>query len=461
MAIGTKNVRYYYWLFLEFIRKHNKLIFLSFLISVITAVSIVTIFPYISSTLTRHKKIIGIVGSYDAQSFEKLPDEILTKISSSLTSVNDKGVVLPLLATTWEHSKDEKTYTFSIRRNVLLNNGKLFNAHNVSFSFRDVVMKIVDDYTIQFQLAKPLAIFPLYLTKPVIIYPYIGVAGLYSVEKVKIKNNLIQEIMLSPNRKDVEPITYIFFSSEGEMITAYKRAKINEMSILNRTLANSFKQWENSIVTKNVSYDKILTLFYNTKNPLLGERDMRVAVENAIQYAEFSELGEMANSPIPPISWAYNSGLKKRETDIEFAQKTFKRLVSAGNTASQSAKFTLLTYYEYLDMADTISSNLRDAGLPIDVNFASYSTQPEFDFMLAYLTIPQDPDQYYYWHSTQSIAKLIGYKNLKVDKLLETGRSTYKIADRKTSYIDMQKTLSEDPPALFLFYPYSYTVKRK
>ncbi|MFH0772787.1 MAG: ABC transporter substrate-binding protein [bacterium] len=457
MAIGFKNLRYYYWLALEFVRKHNKLIFLSFLISVITAVSIVTISPYISSTLIRHKKIVGMVGTYNAQSFDKLPDEILTKISSSLTSVNEKGIVLPLLATTWEHSSDEKTYTFTIRRNVLLNNGRMFNAHNVSFSFQDVTQKVVDDYTLQFTLRQPLAIFPLYLTKPVIVYPYIGVAGLYSVEKVKVKNNNIQEVVLSPNRKDVEPITYVFFSTEGDMITAYKRAKINEMSITNRTLANAFLSWNNSTVSKNVNYDKLLTLFYNANNPLLKEKDFRNAVESSIVYENFKDIGELVSSPIPPISWAYNRSLKNRETDIEFAKKTFKRMI----TASDSAKFTFLTYYDYLDMADTISSNLKDAGLPIDVTFSSNSTQPEFDFMLAYLTIPQDPDQYYYWHSTQSLAKLIGYKNLKVDKLLETGRSTYKIADRKVSYIDMQKTLSDDPPALFLFYPYSYTVKRK
>jgi peptide/nickel transport system substrate-binding protein len=340
---------------------------------------------------------------------------------------------------------------------VLLNNGKVFTAHDVSFSFQDVSMKVIDDYTLRFTLRKPLAIFPLYLTKPIIVYPYVGVAGLYSVEKVKSKNDVIQEIILSPNRKDVEPITYVFFPSEGEMITAYKRAKINEMSIMNSTMARAFKGWNNSTVTKNVSYDKILTLFYNAKNPILAERDARVAVENAIQYDEFADLGEMATSPIPPISWAYNSNLKKRETDVEFAKKTFKRMI----TASDSARFTLLTYYDYLDMADTISSNLRDAGLPIDVSFSSNSTKPQFDLMLAYLTIPTDPDQYYYWHSTQNLAKLIGYKNLKVDSLIEKGRDTYKIAERRGYYLDMQKALSDDPPALFLFYPYSYTVRRK
>jgi peptide/nickel transport system substrate-binding protein len=316
---------------------------------------------------------------------------------------------------------------------------------------------VLDDYTIQFQLQKPLAIFPLYLTKPIIVYPYIGVAGLYSVEKVKIKNGIFHEIILSPNRKDVSPITYVFFPSEGEVITAYKRAKINEMSITNRTMANAFKSWSNSTVTKSVSYDKLLTLFYNEKSPLIKERDFRTAVESAINYNSFAEIGELVNTSVPPVSWAYNGNLKKRGTDVEFAKKTFKRMI----TASDSAKFTFLTYYDYLDMADSISSNLRDVGLPIDVTFASYSTKPEFDFMLAYLTIPVDPDQYYYWHSTQNLAKMIGYKNLKVDKLLEVGRSTYKINDRKEAYLDMQKTMSEDPPALYLFYPYSYTVKRK
>lgn len=457
MEVGFKNLRYYYWLSIEFARKHSKLIFLSFLISVITAVSIVTISPYISSTLTRHKKIVGLVGSYNSRSFEKLPEEILSKISSSLTSVNEKGVVLPLLATTWENSSDGKTYTFKIRKNVLLNNGKVFNAHNVTFNFLDVTMKVLDDYTIQFRLTKPLAIFPLYLTKPIIVYPYIGVAGLYSVERVKVKNNLIQEVALSPNRKDVEPITYIFFPTEGDMITAYKRAKINEMSIKNRTLANAFMSWSNSVVTKQVNYDTLLTLFYNTQNPLIKERDFRNAVESSIVYENFKDIGELVTSSIPPISWAYNSGLKKRETDIEFAKKTFDRMV----VASDSAKFSFLTYYEYLDMAELISTNLRNAGLPVEVTFASYSNQPKFDFMLAYLTVPQDPDQYYYWHSTQNLAKLIGYQNLKVDKLLEVGRSTYKLAERKEAYLDMQKTLSEDPAGLYLFYPYSYTVKRK
>lgn len=458
MAVGTKKLRYYYWLILEFVKKHNKLIFLSFLISVIFVVSMITISPYISSSLVRKKRVIGMIGSYEAQSFQNLPDEILSKISSGLTVINDNGTVLPMLASTWERSKDEKTYTFKIKKNMLLNNGTLFNAKHVSLSFQDVTMNIVDDYTIQFTLTKPLSIFPLYLTKPIIVYPYTGVAGLYSVDRVKQKNDFIQEIVLSPNRKDVQPITYIFYPNEGDMITAYKLGKINEMTITNKTLADAFVNWKNTTVTKSVDYTRLLALFYNQGSQIVKERDFRTAVESVFDYDSFDSYGQLTTSSIPPTSWAYNPDLKKRETDIDYAKKMFKNYI----TASSSAKMTLLTYYDYLDIADVVSNNLRDAGLPVSVNVASYSTsQPSFDFMLAYLKVPSDPDQYYYWHSTQSLAQLLSYRNLKVDKLLEDGRSTYKVDERKTAYGDMQKAISEDPPALFLFYPYVYQVKRK
>jgi len=458
MAIGRQNVRYYYWLLLAFLKKHNKLIFLSFLISVITAISVVTISPYISSTLVHTKRVVGIVGSYEAQNFDALPEDILNKVSSGLTIINDKGVVLPMLASTWEISPDNKVYTFHLRHNVLLNNGEVFNAKHVSLSFLDVTMKVIDDYTIAFTLRKPLAIFPLYLTKPIIVYPDIGVAGLYSVEKVKVKNERIQELQLSPNRKDVQPIVYVFYPSEGEMITDYKLGKITEMTITNKTMADAFTSWKNTTVTKSVVYDRLLTLFYNQHNPLIAERDFRLAVEAALHYDELADLGELVSSPIPPISWAYNGDTKKKETDVEYAKKTLDRLI----TASESGKLTLQTSYEYLDMADMVTNSLKDVGLQVNVNMAGYSsTKPQFDLLLAYLKIPTDPDQYYYWHSTQSLAQMLGYKNLKLDKQLEDGRSQYKVSERKAIYYDMQKTLRDNPPALFLFYPYVYNIKRK
>jgi hypothetical protein len=42
--------------------------------------------------------------------------------------------------------------------------------------------------------------------------------------------------------------------------------------------------------------------------------------------------------------------------------------------------------------------------------------------MLAFLKIPNDPDQYYTGHP-QNLATLTGYKKLKIDKLLKTAEA--------------------------------------
>ncbi len=98
----------------------------------------------------------------------------------------------------------------------------------------------------------------------------------------------------------------------------------------------------------------------------------------------------------------------------------------------------------------------------LNVNLKIVSQLPDnFDFFMAYLKIPQDPDQYYFWHSTQTNSNLGGYKNMKVDLLLEKGRSTLNLEERKKYYLDFQKALQDDPPALFLYFPYVYEIKRK
>jgi peptide/nickel transport system substrate-binding protein len=52
------------------------------------------------------------------------------------------------------------------------------------------------------------------------------------------------------------------------------------------------------------------------------------------------------------------------------------------------------------------------------------------------------------------------YKNLRIDKLLEDGRKTVNINERKKIYADFQRFLLDDMPASFLYFPYEYTVTR-
>ncbi|MCS7092795.1 MAG: peptide-binding protein, partial [Patescibacteria group bacterium] len=74
--------------------------------------------------------------------------------------------------------------------------------------------------------------------------------------------------------------------------------------------------------------------------------------------------------------------------------------------------------------------------------------------------IPLDPDQYSLWHSMQTESNISKYANPRIDKLLEDGRVTIDIQERKKIYLDFQRFLLEDAPCVFLYHPEYYSIVR-
>ncbi|MBI4225488.1 ABC transporter substrate-binding protein [Candidatus Roizmanbacteria bacterium] len=454
MTISKKTFRYYYWLTIEFIKKHLKIILLSFLLSFIIIISLISFSPYIQTLLLTKKDIIGLVGDYDLNT---IPDEVTNKISNGLLFINEKGEFVPAVASTWETSDDGKEYRFHIRDGLIWSNGKKFSAYDIPYQFKDIETKVIDDKTIYFRLKNSLPIFPTYLKKPIIRSPLVGVAGLYKVDRIKSRFGSIVELSLSPNKKDLPFIVYKFYKSETELVNAYKSSKINQMIISKKSLADIFQKWKNTSVIKSVDYTRLLTLFFNLSNQILKQKEVRQAMTQAIDKSQFRDLGEIALGPITPISWAYSLNLKNPVFDQSAAEKNLKKTISS----SESAQLNFFSYYDYLNYAEQIAQNLKDVGLTLNLKLLSSDKPNNFDLFLAFWNVPPDPDQYFFWHSTQSQGNLGGYKNLKIDKLLEDGRNTSSLEERKKFYEEFQKILADDPPAVFLYFPYVYTIKRK
>lgn len=450
---NRKNARYFYWLIREFISKNAKLILVSFLITMVVLIGFVSLAPYIKNFVIIDKQVIGLIGLYNE---ENLPEEIKKKISNGFIYVNEKGEYKPVIASSWEVKNNGANYKITARNNLFWNDGKAFTVQDNNLIFKDVEVNVLDKYVIEFKLKKPLPIFLTYLSKPIFkSNSLVGVSGLYKVDKIKKKSDFFSEIFLSPNKKGLPIIVYKFFQSEKDLINAYKLGEINQMTIYRKGLADIFKDWKNTTIQRSIDYNRLLTLFLNNSNPLLKEKELRQAIALAFDRSKFKDLGQEANSPIPPVSWAYNPNLKKNTFDQELARDIVRKYI----TASDSAKLSLNTFYEYVDDLDLISESLSRIELPITTNIVSNSES--FDFLLAYWNVPVDPDQYFFWHSTQKNGNISNYKNLKIDKLLEDGRATTSLTDRKQIYLDFQKNIIDDNPAIFLYYPYVYTIKRK
>lgn len=453
MVLNQKTFRYYYWIIQAFVTKHLRLILLSFFVSIVGIISLISFSPYLISLTSTKRDVIGIVGNHGQ---DTLPDTVLSQVSNGLVFINEKGETIPVIASRWEQSKDGKIYKYFLKKNLFWNDNKPFTAQGINYKFKDVEVKVKNDYEVEFHLKKPLPIFPTYLTAPIIRYPFVGVAGLYKVDRYKMLYGNVKELYLSPNKPGLSLMVYKFYDNETKMVDAYKLGEINQMSVTKKSVADIFKTWKNTSIEKSIDYSRLLTLFFNMKSDALKQKDVRKAVVNAIERDDFKEEGIEAFGPIPPISWAYNPNLKKTVHDPERAQKVLKK-----SEASESASLQLYTYYDYLDKAESIKKSLDEVGLGVKINTVTFNQPEKFDMLLAFWKVPLDPDQYYFWHSTQKQGNIINYNNIKIDKLLEDGRTTTSVDERKQIYFDFQRNLIDDLPAFFIYYPYTYTVRRK
>lgn len=453
MDSKKKILRYYYWLFIEFFKKNSRVIAISFFVSFIGIIGFLSISPYIKIALTK-EEVIGIVGDYD---INNPPDELANRISNGLVTVSEKGEIIPVIANSWEVKNGGKEYRFHLKDRLLWGDNKNLKAEDIKFKFEDIILKAVDDRTIDFFLKNPLEIFPTYLSKPILKNPLIGVAGFYKVGKLKTEAGYLKEVDLTPNTKNIAPVKYKFFQNDSQMVNAYKRGEINKMTLSKKAIADTFLNWKNTKVNRSVDYSRLLTIFFNFKNPLITNENVRDALTMLVDIEKFSEFGQVAKGPVPPVSWAYSADLKNYNYDLTTAKKIIEKEVSA----SESAELNFVTFFDYYDVADDFVTEINKSGLKASLNLASLDRPDNFDLLLAFWKVPVDPDQYYFWHSTQVKGNIGNYKNVKVDLLLEKGRSTINIEEREKNYYDLQKTMQDDPPAIFLYYPYVYTIERK
>lgn len=455
MVLSKKQFRYYYWVAIEFTKKNARLLLLSFLISIIFIISVVSLSPYLINITTSKKEIIGMTGVSDIHS---IPQAVLSKISNGLVFINEKGEVVPILADRWEVKNNGKEYHFYLRKNLYWNDGAKFTAHDINYAFKDIKITVPNSYEIVFSLKNKLPIFPTYLTQPIIKGRLIGVAGLYKIDRSKIKYGNISELYLTPTKPTLPPLVYKFYENETKLINAYKLGQVNEITITKKSVADIFSTWKNTEIDKTIDYSRLLTLFFNVNSEAFKQKEkkeVRQAIAMLLSQQDYKDQGERASSPIPPISWAFNPDIHQPVYNDDFVQKILK------TNTDKKTTVTLSTYEDYLDIANDIQTKLADSNLKVNVNILTYDKPTTYDMLLAFWKVPADPDQYYYWHSTQTQGNITGYKSEKIDLLLEQGRDNLSTDKRKEIYSTFQKVIVDDVPAYFLYYPYIYSIKRK
>lgn len=442
-----RSVRLYYLIGIELARKYTRSLVLGFFVGLVLTFTFWKAFPIVFLSLTHPTHRMGVVGDFTPSD---LPLFILSEISGGLTVLETDGSPQAHLSTGWEATNSGKTFEFTIGEHFTWHTGKEVTAHDINYNIRGVTLIPSGDRTLTAYLQYPYSPFPTLVSRPIFL-PGLTGFGPYKVSGIKLQGDTVQSLNLQPVKTDdTNPKSYTFYQTENRAIMAYKLGEIDNISELSSS--GDLTDWKNTEIIPSTKLDRIVTLFFNMQDPRLQDKDVRQGLAYGIPDLE----RERAFSPISIASWAYSDQVEKFTYSPELAAT----LIGAETESTTSAGLTLSTFSQYLDVAQAIANSWTELGIKTEVRVEN-NVPSDYQVLLSAQDVPPDPDQYLFWHSSQDRTNVSNYANVRIDKLLEDGRQELNQDARAKIYADFQRYLVDDAPAVFLYYPTVYTVKRK
>jgi len=467
-------MRKYYWYLSAYLRKHGKTLVVSLVLAIAffslvlpTALRVVSAKP---------KRYIGLIGQY---SLASLPNIISDDISLGLTKLETDGTVSSAASERWSVEDEGRMYRFVIRQDLRWHDGKLLSPEDIKYQFSDVE-RISTPNDVVFKLPAAFVPFPSSVAQPLLRYveepayvffKRIVIVGLgpSKVISYKLQGNFIKELT---TESASERKVYRFYLTEPDAVTAFKKGQVDILADL--TQGYDVADWPTTTVSKSLQTSRYLAAFFNMNNPLFKKN-----VRQSLSYALPKPTNDTrAIGPIDPQSWVYLSAGKSYDYDLERAKE---RMMDS--LPDQPLTFSLTTTSLFTQRAEEIKLAWESFGqhmvtycqskasaeekdkcpntqIEVTVKITGFPDTNDYEVLLIGQEIPRDPDQYFMWHSNQS-TNFTGYKNTRIDSLLEKGRTIAEKEERKALYQEFQQFLLEDAPAAFIEHLHTFEVRRK
>lgn len=467
-------MRKFYWYFTAYLKKHGFIVITSVIVAVIFFWFVIP--PLLDNLAVSQRHYVAIIGEY---SLTDLPDQVKNQLSMGLTATNPDGSVSPGLAERWTTEQDGKTYRFVLKKNLFWQDGTPVIPSDIQYSLPEVET-IITPNDIVFKLPAQYAPFPNSVTEPVlktgtlkhlffVSQPTIIGISQYKISSYKRLGTRLKELVIDG---DNERYIYRFYQTEDDAIVAFKRGEVDTINNLGRE--HDIFNWPSVDVKKTLNKQQYLALFFNTRLPVFTKN-----IRQAISYAIEKKQGEeRAVGPISPNSWGYLPGGKTYDQDWA---RGSERILDELPHDPLNLEITTTTLFT--QQAEDIKKQLEDFGqkvaqdcqsssqvkekdlcenvkIKVAIKVNNFPDTSNYQMLLVGQEAPADPDQYSLWHSGES-TNFTGYKNTRIDNLLEKGRQTYDQKDRTEIYQEFQQFFLEDPPAVFLSYLWNYDASRK
>lgn len=430
------RVREKFWLLKGFFAKYGKLIVITILVTLFVIFFASKLYSKLPSSKPTIR--VGIVGQFNSN---QLPTKILNILNAGLIQFNERLEPIPNIAESWTISDDGRKYIFKISPNNFWSDNTPLVASDIRLSIPNINIEAPDNYTLVFQIPTKFSPFISLLNIP-IVNNESKIASQYSIKLKQKGSGIITHVTLESKKNKIVFFTY---PTAKQALVSYKLGQVDTLLDLPSDLiteANDYGQiQEKSDISQSV------LLIFNQADPNLKEKTVRQSIAYMLKDKTFGKKESLTT--ISPSSWSYNPLIKT----YPFNPQRAKELTSS------KISLELSTTPELLSIAENIKSQLDSDLYEITIKVVT-STPEHFQLYLTNFNIPNDPDQYREWHSTQTTN--IGHgSDEKIDKLLEDGRTASDQKQRKAIYFDFQKTFAEELPALPLFHPSVFSITRR
>lgn len=451
---------------------------------------------------------------------------------AGLTRFTETGEVVPELASTWSLSDDGITYTFKLRQDIKWDDGAPVTVDDVIFTTRllqdpnypgrpDIgalwqTVKVirVDNQTVQFRLAQPLAPFldfttigllPQHILSGTAAADLNGLPfnlqpvgnGPWKVVEVNTNANRVSSIALEPSpnyfgaKPNLSRLIFRYYPNVQSAFDAYHAGDVDgfgNLSLADATRAAS----RDDLTLYSATKSRYTSVFFNLRKDsgaiALMDKPVRQALMLALDRDKIVREvlgGEaiVADTPFIPGTWAYHTGVTHYPFDPNRATQLLRNAgyelatvapsnVSVWQKNGEPIAFTLLTQDDPTRraVAEAIVKQWRDLGVQVSVQpvrnlVRDFLSPRQFQVALVDNLIDGDPDPYPIWHRSQIIApgqNFSGFDNKDASAWLEAARMTTDRVKRFEYYRKFQELFSDELPALPLYYPtYEYAISNR
>lgn len=387
---------------------------------------------------------LGLIGTYQTHD---LPLEVTTLISEGLVTTEADGRIKPNLVTGWEVNNDATNFKFKLKDGLKWIDNTEVKAGDLSFNIPNIDISFPDDKTIEFHLKESYSPLPSLLTKPLLKKGTLLGTGPYKITKIEKSRIFITKLTLEISTPKLPTVYIRFYPSEKIAVTGFNLGEVE--ALLGFSNSKLFLNTSRISIKQKTDFNKIVTILFQTKDSVLSNRSLR----QALSYQTPKISGEeAADNPYPPKLWAYNPDSKKYLSNPDEAKAALERAKSQMPEEGLKKELLLTTTPNLEEVGKVVVGSWKSLGFDAKLRVESGIPQ-NFQALLIIQSIPADPDQYFLWHGTQTKTNLTKYDSKRADKDLEDGRKIIVEEERKEKYFDFQKTLLEDTPATFLYFP--------